>query len=51
MIYEILTQHVKPEKRDEYIKVFGDILKKANDAGSHGISFFTRSKTPAGSFS
>jgi heme-degrading monooxygenase HmoA len=41
MIYEILIQHVEPEKRDEYIKVFGDILKKANYAGSHGINFFT----------
>jgi hypothetical protein len=40
MIYEILTQHVEPEKRDEYIRVFGDILKKANYAGSHGINFF-----------
>ena len=41
MIYEILTQHVEPEKRDEYIKVFGDILKQANYSGSHGINFFT----------
>ena len=47
MIYEILTQHVEPEKRDEYIKVFGDILKKANYAGSHGINFFTSIEDPS----
>jgi hypothetical protein len=51
MIYEILTQHVEPEKRDEYIQVFGDILKKANYAGSHGINFLPASKIRAGSFS
>jgi quinol monooxygenase YgiN len=47
MIYEILTQHVEPEKRDEYIKVFGDILKKANYAGSHAINFFTSIEEPS----
>jgi hypothetical protein len=47
MIYEILTQHVEPEKRDEYIKVFGEILKKANYAGSHGINFFTSIEDPS----
>lgn len=41
MIHEIVIQHVQPEKRDEYIKVFGEILTKANYAGSHGIRFFT----------
>jgi heme-degrading monooxygenase HmoA len=46
MIYEILTQYVEPEKRDEYIQVFGDILKKANYAGSHGINFFTSIEDP-----
>ena len=39
MIHEIVIQHVAPEKRDEYIQVFGDILKKANYAGAHGIKF------------
>jgi quinol monooxygenase YgiN len=41
MIHEILIQHVAPEKRDEYIRVFGDFLKQANYAGAHGIKFFT----------
>jgi heme-degrading monooxygenase HmoA len=41
MIHEIVIQHVVPEKRDEYIQVFGDFLKKANYAGAHGIRFFT----------
>jgi heme-degrading monooxygenase HmoA len=47
MIYEILTQYVQPEKRDEYIQVFGDILKKAKYAGSHGINFFTSIEDPS----
>ena len=47
MIYEILTQHVAPEKRDEYIKVFGDILKRANYTGSHGIKFLTSIEDPS----
>ena len=41
MIHEIIIQHVVPEKRDEYIRVFGDYLKKADYAGAHGIQFFT----------
>ena len=47
MIQEIVIQHVQPEKRDEYIKVFGDILTKANYAGSHGIKFFTSIEDPS----
>src|ERR671919_748020 len=47
VIYEILTQRVEPEKRDEYIRVFGDVLKKANYAGSHGIKFFTSIEDPS----
>ena len=47
MIHEILLQHVAPEKRDEYIKVFGEILTKANYAGSHGIKFFTSVEDPS----
>ena len=47
MIQEIVIQHVAPEKRDEYIKVFGDILVKANYAGSHGIKFFTSIEDPS----
>ncbi|HTF94380.1 MAG TPA: antibiotic biosynthesis monooxygenase family protein [Verrucomicrobiae bacterium] len=46
MIHEIVIQQVQPEKRDEYIKVFGDILQKANYAGSHGIKFFTSIEDP-----
>jgi quinol monooxygenase YgiN len=47
MIHEIIIQHVQPEKRDEYIKVFGEILTKANYAGSHGIKFFTSIEDPS----
>jgi quinol monooxygenase YgiN len=46
MIHEIVIQHVQPEKRDEYIKVFGEILTKANYASSHGIRFFTSIEDP-----
>jgi quinol monooxygenase YgiN len=46
MIHEIVIQNVQPEKRDEYIKVFGEILTKANYAGSHGIRFFTSIEDP-----
>jgi heme-degrading monooxygenase HmoA len=41
MIYEVIIQQVVPEKRDEYLKVFGDFLAAANYAGSHGIKFLT----------
>ena len=47
MIQEIVIQHVQPEKRDEYIKVFGEILTKANYAGSPGIKFFTSIEDPS----
>jgi quinol monooxygenase YgiN len=47
MIYEILTQRVEPGKRDEYMRVFGDFLKKANYAGSHSIGFFTSIEDPS----
>jgi quinol monooxygenase YgiN len=47
MIQEIIVQHVEPEKRDEYIKVFGEFLAKANYAGSHGIKFFTSIEDPS----
>lgn len=47
MIQEVVIQHVQPEKRDEYIQVFGDILKKANYQGSHGIKFFTSIEDPS----
>ena len=46
MIHEIVIQHVAAEKRDEYIQVFGEILKKADYAGSHGIKFFTSIEDP-----
>ena len=47
MIQEIVIQQVQPEKRDEYIRVFGDFLKQANYAGSHGIRFFTSIEDPS----
>ena len=47
MIHEIVIQHVQPEKRDDYIKVFGEILTKANYGGSHGIRFFTSIEDPS----
>ena len=47
MIHEIVIQHVEPEKREEYIRIFGDILKKADYAGAHGIQFFTGIEDPS----
>jgi heme-degrading monooxygenase HmoA len=47
MIHEIVIQQVAPEKRDEYIRVFGDYLKKADYAGSHGIKFFASIEDPS----
>jgi len=47
MIQEIVIQQVQAEKRDEYVQVFADILKKANYAGSHGIKFFTSVEDPS----
>jgi quinol monooxygenase YgiN len=47
MIHEIVIQQVAPEKRDEYLKVFGEYLKKANYAGSHSIKFFTSIEDPS----
>ena len=47
MIHEIVIQQVAPEKRDEYIKVFGEFLTKANYAGSHGVKFFTSIEDPS----
>lgn len=47
MIHEIVVQHVAPEKRDEYMQIFGDILKKANYAGAHAIKFFASIEDPS----
>ena len=47
MIHEIVVQHVAPEKRDEYIRAFGEYLKKADYAGAHGIQFFTSIEDPS----
>lgn len=47
MIQEIIVQHVQPEKRDEYIKVFGEFLVKANYPGSRGIKFFASIEDPS----
>ena len=47
MIYEIVVQHVDPAKRDEYIQVFGDVLKNANYGGAHGIQIFTSIEDPS----
>ena len=46
MIHEIITQHVAPDKRDEYIQVFGEFLTKANYPGSHRIKFFASIEDP-----
>jgi heme-degrading monooxygenase HmoA len=46
MIHEIVVQHVQPERRDEYIKAFGEFLKTANYPGSHGIRFFSSIEDP-----
>ncbi len=47
MIQEIVVQHVQADKRDEYIKVFGEFLAKANYPGSHGIKFFASIEDPS----
>ncbi|TMA89185.1 MAG: antibiotic biosynthesis monooxygenase [Deltaproteobacteria bacterium] len=47
MIHEVSIQHVAPEKRDEYVKVFGEFLRKANYAGSHSIKFLTSIEDPS----
>ena len=47
MIHEVIIQHVAPEKRDEYVKVFGEFLRKANYAGSHSIKFLTSIENPS----
>ncbi|HEY1235778.1 MAG TPA: antibiotic biosynthesis monooxygenase [Candidatus Binatia bacterium] len=46
MIHEIVIQHVRPDQRDEYMKAFGQFLKKANYPGSHGIRFFASIEDP-----
>ena len=46
MIHEIVIQHVAPEKRDEYIQVFGEFLTKANYPGSHRINFLASVEDP-----
>ena len=46
MIQEIVIQHVAAEKRDEYIRVFGEFLTKANYTGSHGIKFLASIEDP-----
>ena len=46
MIHEIVIQHVQPERRDEYIKVFGEFLRSASYAGSRGIRFFASIEDP-----
>ena len=47
MIHEIVIQQVNPDKRDEYIKVFGEILTKANYPGPTASDSSPASKTPA----
>ena len=44
MIHEIVIQHVQPERRNEYIKVFGEFLRNASYAGSRGMRFSPASK-------
>jgi quinol monooxygenase YgiN len=46
MVYEVIVQHVAPEKREEYVKVFGEFLTQANYAGSHSIKFLTSIEDP-----
>jgi len=51
MIYEILTQRVELEKRDEYVKVFGDVLKRPTTPVRTASSSSPVSKTRARSLS
>jgi quinol monooxygenase YgiN len=46
MVHEIVIQHVAPEKREEYIRIFGDFLKKTDYAGAHGVKFFASIEDP-----
>jgi hypothetical protein len=48
MIYEIRIQHVEPEKRDEYIRVFGDILRKPTTLVCTALNCSPVSKTQVG---
>jgi heme-degrading monooxygenase HmoA len=47
MIHEIVIQHVQPQKRDEYIQIFGDFLKQADYTRSHDIKLFTSVEDPS----
>jgi heme-degrading monooxygenase HmoA len=47
MIHEIVIQAVDPAKRDEYIQEFGQTLKDADFASSHGIKLFTSIEDPS----
>jgi heme-degrading monooxygenase HmoA len=47
MIHEIVIQTVDPAKRDEYIQEFGQTLKDADFAGSHGIKLFASIEDPS----
>ena len=47
MIHEIVIQTVDPATRDEYIREFGQTLKDADFAGSHGIRLFTSIEDPS----
>lgn len=47
MVHEIVIQQVAPEKREEYIRGFSDILKKANYAGAHAIKLFAAIEDPS----
>jgi heme-degrading monooxygenase HmoA len=47
MIHEIVIQTVDPAKRAEYIDEFGQTLRDADFAGSHGIKLFTSIEDPS----
>ena len=47
MIHQIVIQHVAADKRDEYLRVFGEFLRNARYEGSHGIRLFAGVEDPA----
>ena len=47
MVHEIVIQAIDPAKSDEYVQEFGQTLKDADFAGSHGIRLFTSIEDPS----
>jgi quinol monooxygenase YgiN len=46
MVYEVVIQHVDPERRDEHIAAWRQAWKEASFAGSHGVKFLRAVEDP-----